>query len=75
MIFYKDLGWGDDDAATLAEALKWIADHCDLSAISRLSLNFRENEFTSEGKQVLENAVGASTKIVVRVHVVDEPEL
>lgn len=75
MVFYKDVGWGDEEAETLAEALAYAAEKCDLSSVARLSLNFRENEFTAEGKALLEKAVAGSKKLAVRVHVVGEPEV
>jgi hypothetical protein len=74
MVFYKDLGWGDEDAPVLTEALEWVAAQCDFSSISRLSLNFRENEFTQEGKAMLEAAAKKQPKLMIRVHVVDEPQ-
>lgn len=74
MIFYKDLQWTDEDAPLLAEALAYAVEHCDLSAISRLSLNFRENEFTAAGKALLEEAAKAQPKLMIRVHVADEPQ-
>jgi hypothetical protein len=74
MVFYKDLGWGDADAPALADAIKWLGTNCDLSGVSRLSLNFRENEFTADGKAALEKAAEGAKKLAVRVHVVDEPD-
>ena len=70
------LGWGDvEDAPALADAIKWLGSNCDLSGVSRLSLNFRENEFTADGKAALEKAAERGEEAGGEgARVVDEPD-
>ena len=65
-VIYTGLGWGSEEAPVLAEAIKYAHEHCKAADEVPL-LNFRDNEFTDEDKQMLKAAAGDGSRVKVFV--------
>ena len=63
-IYYQGLGWGSEEAPVLAEAIKYAHEHCK-AADEVPRLNFFDNEFTAEDKQMLKAAAGDGSRVRV----------
>ena len=64
IIFYTDLGWGSEEAPVLAEAIKYAHEHCKATR-NTPKLDFDDNEFTDEDKQMLKAAAGDESRVRV----------
>jgi hypothetical protein len=63
-LFYKNLGWGDEEAPAIAEALAFAAAHCTPSSM-RFFYVFDGNNFSAAAKETLEAAcAGSKLKVV-----------
>ena len=53
-----DLGWGTDEAALLADAIRFIGEHCEM-ADGAVELTFSGNHFPPESRKLLMAAAEA----------------
>ena len=57
-VFYGNLGWGADEAALLADAIRFIGEHCEM-ADGAVELTFSGNHFPPESRKLLMAAAEA----------------
>ena len=57
-VFYGNLGWGADEAALLADAIRFIGEHCEM-ADGAVELTFSGNHFPPESRKQLMAAAEA----------------
>jgi len=57
-LFYTNLGWGDEEAPAIAEALAYAAAHCTPSSMR--TFYFHGNQFSVEAQQTFEAACAGS---------------
>ena len=57
-VFYGNLGWGADEAALLADAIRFIGEHCEM-ADGAVELTFSGNHFPPESRKLLMAAAKA----------------
>ena len=65
-VIYTGLGWGSEEAPVLAEAIKYAHEHCK-AADGVPELDFMQNKFTAEDKQMLKAAGGDESRVKVLV--------
>ena len=71
VVFYQHLGWTDAETPTIAEAVRYIQEHCDPdkgiagTKGGGVYLHFGDNDFTDAGKQTLRALSASQVKVQV----------
>ena len=63
-LFYSNLGWGDEEASTLAEALLFAQAHCCIEHGPLMVSCFDGNRITQDGRGRLQETVDGRTFVL-----------